>query len=256
MSHMQCWWLHRDRQSRCPGSATSHSFFCLRHQLPNGPDPADIYCLPEADMPPELVDHIRDCCPAFVFPSPPVPEAVHLPEAAPLLAAHELSGAGTSSESEDSAPSLEAAEPDASPAWLLAALREAIEGVMASDAPALPKANAVARLGNLYLKTSRATELPKEVRALNRRVSELERALALARSEAAAALADGTVSAPGEALTPARQDEDAASPAPDVAARPDLAHSCPGQAAVACGDGVEEALTAIVGSPGTSRAAP
>jgi len=70
-------------------------------------------------------------------------------------------------------------EPDAGPfAWMLAMLQQAMEGVMTGEAPPLQKASAIARLGNLYLKTSRAAELQKENRELTRRLVALEKRLA------------------------------------------------------------------------------
>ena len=46
--------------------------------------------------------------------------------------------------------------------WLLAILKEVTTGVAGSDTPLLQKANAVTRLGNLYLKAYRAAELERE----------------------------------------------------------------------------------------------
>jgi hypothetical protein len=48
--------------------------------------------------------------------------------------------------------------------------------LMASDTPPLPKAGALARLGNLYLKAVRAAELQRENRELRQRVAALEKA--------------------------------------------------------------------------------
>lgn len=71
--------------------------------------------------------------------------------------------------------------------WLLATLRQAMEELLADEAAKpLQKANAIARLGSLYLKTYRAAELVKENKALARRVAELEEALARASSPDAA----------------------------------------------------------------------
>jgi hypothetical protein len=183
MSHMQCWGLHSDGQSRCPASAMSCSFFCVLHQTPDGPDPADIFCLSEAEMPPRLVEHIRDCCPAFVFPSPPVPKAACLPEMAPLPTADEPSRPGTDCGCAGPPPSPQAPESEAPLAWLMGALREAMAGLMGSDATPLQKANAAARLGSLCVRTYRTTELAKENRELKQRVDGLEKQLADARAE-------------------------------------------------------------------------
>jgi hypothetical protein len=192
MSPMQCWGLHADGQSRCPGSALSISFFCAGHRRPEGPRPAEIFCLPEADMPPELVEQIRECCPDFVFPAPPGSERLDLPvcpPAAPSAVAIELP---TRSENAAAAPSPEATDDEEPLAWLLAAVREAVEEVRASEAKPLAKANAVARLGNLYLKTYGAAALRKENRALKQQARELEQQLAAAHAaaEAVAGLAE------------------------------------------------------------------
>jgi hypothetical protein len=69
--------------------------------------------------------------------------------------------------------------------WLLAMLKQAMEEVMAGDTTPLQKENAITRLGNLYLKASGAGELAKTVRALTRRVAELEEAMAHASSTSA-----------------------------------------------------------------------
>ena len=50
------------------------------------------------------------------------------------------------------------------PYWLLDMLKEAMIGVMEGDSPPLQKANAVARLGGLYLKTYGAGELKQAPR--------------------------------------------------------------------------------------------
>jgi hypothetical protein len=71
-------------------------------------------------------------------------------------------------------PSPEADHEAAPLAWLLALLREAMVGVMADDTPALKKANALARLGSLYLKTFGAAELRRANAELVERVPELE----------------------------------------------------------------------------------
>jgi hypothetical protein len=58
--------------------------------------------------------------------------------------------------------------------WLLQALRQAIEEVMAGELAPLQKGNTVARLGALYLKTFQASEVQKENTAQARRIDELE----------------------------------------------------------------------------------
>ncbi len=62
--------------------------------------------------------------------------------------------------------------------WMLAMLRQAMEAVMAGDGTPLQKANALARLGALYLKTSGAAELKVANRELTRRLAEVEKQLA------------------------------------------------------------------------------
>ena len=58
--------------------------------------------------------------------------------------------------------------------WLLALLREAIEGVMADDQPALKKANALARLGSLYLKVYDTAERERLNAEPKEQVAEFE----------------------------------------------------------------------------------
>jgi hypothetical protein len=67
--------------------------------------------------------------------------------------------------------------------------------LMASDAAPLPKAGALARLGNLYLKAVRAPELQRENRALRQRVAALEKANTALEQRIAA------LERPGGALT-------------------------------------------------------
>jgi hypothetical protein len=76
------------------------------------------------------------------------------------------------------------AGPEAAPLdWLLSMLREAIVGVMADDQPASKKANALARLGSLYLKTYEVAELKRANAELEERVTELEERLTTAEAE-------------------------------------------------------------------------
>jgi hypothetical protein len=67
--------------------------------------------------------------------------------------------------------------------WLLGALQQAMEELIASDATPLQKASAAARLGGLYLKTYQTAGLEKENRALTERVGDLEQRLAGAHAE-------------------------------------------------------------------------
>jgi hypothetical protein len=91
-----------------------------------------------------------------------------------------------SNDSRSTSPSSDAG-PEAAPlAWLLALLREAMVGVMADDQPALKKANALARLGSLYLKTYNTAELERTNAELVERVAALEECLTARRVETAA----------------------------------------------------------------------
>jgi hypothetical protein len=79
--------------------------------------------------------------------------------------------------------------------WLQGLLQQAMTGVMAGEATPLQKANAIARLGNLYLKAYQTTELKQANRELRRQIEELEERLAaaetrLSASEAAPAAED------------------------------------------------------------------
>src|SRR5262249_36256785 len=62
--------------------------------------------------------------------------------------------------------------------WLLGMLQEAMTEVMEGDSGPLQKANAVARLGNLYLKAYQTNALQQENRELTRKVDDLEQRLA------------------------------------------------------------------------------
>ena len=64
---------------------------------------------------------------------------------------------------------------------VLALLKEATIGVMGGDGPALQKANAVARLGSVYLKLREAAELEKANALLRKRVTELEQCAVVAK---------------------------------------------------------------------------
>jgi hypothetical protein len=67
-----------------------------------------------------------------------------------------------------------------------------MEGVMADDSPPLKKANALARLANLYLKTYNAAELEHLNAELIEHIAELEEHLAAAGVEPAAANDEAT----------------------------------------------------------------
>jgi hypothetical protein len=60
--------------------------------------------------------------------------------------------------------------------WLLGMLQDAMAGVMADEVPPLQKANALSRLGNLYLKAYRVAQLVQENKVLAARVEALEEA--------------------------------------------------------------------------------
>jgi hypothetical protein len=93
----------------------------------------------------------------------------------------------TRSKNAAAAPSTAVTDGEEPLAWLLAAVREAVEEVRASEAKPLAKANAVARLGNLYLKTYGAAALRKENRALKQQARELERRAHVLEQQLAAA---------------------------------------------------------------------
>jgi hypothetical protein len=99
-------------------------------------------------MPPDLVAAIRRHWPAATFPEP-----VAQPTA------------------------LEATPTEAPPAldWFLSLLQQAMTEVMAGEAPPVQKANAVARLGSLYMRACQVTGLKQAHKELTRRVTELER---------------------------------------------------------------------------------
>ena len=61
--------------------------------------------------------------------------------------------------------------------WLLELLQQAMTEVMSGESTPLQKANAVARLGSLYLKASGTAELEKENRELTGKIAELEQRL-------------------------------------------------------------------------------
>jgi hypothetical protein len=174
----QCWALDA-RRARCAEPVVPSAYFCGRHGAFAGRDPIDIFCLPEAEMPPALVAAIRARCPTWPFPQPS-PPIFSLGSAA-------LDHAFAPRPSEDRAEPVPAPTPcepvatetESEPlAWLQTALRQAIEAVMAADAQPVRKANTVARLGSLYLRAYRATDLQHENRRLRKRVATLETSFA------------------------------------------------------------------------------
>jgi hypothetical protein len=89
----------------------------------------------------------------------------------------------------------------------MALLRQTVTEVVASDAPPLQKASAVARLGALYLKAQRTTELERankrlkrQVAAMEERVAELERPVRSERPHRRAENAFESLSAAREAV--------------------------------------------------------
>jgi hypothetical protein len=88
-------------------------------------------------------------------------------------------------EEPDGAPPLSSESSGPPVDWLLDLLREAIEELMDSDAAPLQKANAIARLGSLYLKGFQVGELRRANAELERRVAELEQRAAAAEAQAA-----------------------------------------------------------------------
>jgi hypothetical protein len=88
--------------------------------------------------------------------------------------------------------------------WLLALLRQAIEGMMADDQPAFKKANALARLGSLYMKVYDTAELERVNAGLEERGAEPEEGLTARGVETAADEAAGVSPArPGKKGSPA-----------------------------------------------------
>jgi len=69
-------------------------------------------------------------------------------------------------------------------AWLQGLLRSAMEGVMTAEGDPIRKANSLARLAGLYMKTCQVTELKQAQKQLAARVAALEEALAGLQAEA------------------------------------------------------------------------
>jgi hypothetical protein len=173
MSHEQCWALNFDR-SRCPEPAAPGQFFCEAHDAGYRLDPSDIFCLPEAEMPPELVAAIRDCCPTWLFPEPSPPLVTVAPAEAPAAAPNHPGVTQPTAAAQDAPLPAGRGVMEPEPlAWLMDTLRQVIEEAAAAEVPPLQKAAAVARLGALYLRTHRGTELTKENRSLRQQLAAL-----------------------------------------------------------------------------------
>jgi hypothetical protein len=127
---------------------------------------------------------------------------------------------------------LDAGQEAAPLAWFLCLLKEAIVGIMAEDQPASKKANALARLGNLYLKTDAAAELKRANDELIERVAEPEQRVS-ALGEAATEKPKGAAGPPapvnagskpagkpGKGKPPKPHSHDPRRPAPRRPARP------------------------------------
>jgi hypothetical protein len=187
MSYEQCWALNADRD-RCQEPVEPGQYFCEEHDRGYAFHPLDVFCLSEAEMPPDLVAHLRACSPTWPFPEPS-PAIVTLGPAAPAAVPTPLEDAPGAAEPSPAPPvAPPPAESDAAPephAWLLAALRQCIEQVMAADVQPIPRASTVARLSGLYLRACRTTELTKENRSLRKQVVEFAARLAAETQDAA-----------------------------------------------------------------------
>jgi hypothetical protein len=75
-------------------------------------------------------------------------------------------------------PAGEEQETSAELGWFLAMLQEAMTQVMEGESTPLQKANAVARLGSLYLKSYQTQELERENRELTSKIEALEQSIA------------------------------------------------------------------------------
>jgi hypothetical protein len=117
-----------------------------------------------------------------------------------------------SNNSASPSPSPDAGHEAAPLDWFLALLREAIAGVMADDQPTLKKANALARLGSLYLKTYNTAELAHANAELERVNAELEERVAELEERLTAH--GGETTAGGEAAAGSAQPEPEGSPTP------------------------------------------
>ena len=108
---------------------------------------------------------------------------------------------------------------------LLDRLEEGMVGVMADDAPALKKANALARLASLYLKAYNTAELKRVNAELVERVAELEAGLTDPEYEAAVAMEPATgqpaPEAEGSTVTPRPRNGKASKPKSHGKPRPD-----------------------------------
>jgi hypothetical protein len=190
MSHERCWGLNGKGQ-RCVSPAMPGRYFCQRHWGLTGPHTFDVFCLPEAEMPPELAQYLRQKSWSFVFPAPqPVapPLNARITRTAPVSsqASERESNQRCADPEMPSAPPTIPTEPaTASLGWMLTMLQQVMEDVAAGTATPLQKASVLTRLGNLYLKTYRAADLQRENKTLARRVAEMEKALAAAAVGAA-----------------------------------------------------------------------
>jgi hypothetical protein len=110
----------------------------------------------------------------------------HVPAAGPISALknQEVTGMSTDTPSVEPTSGFDPEDHgDPQLAWLRASLRQVMEELMASDATSMQKANAVARLGGLYLKTYKSGELEKQTRALRAQAAALEQRLAAIQDE-------------------------------------------------------------------------
>src|SRR6478672_1012634 len=148
MSTGQCLAMHRDG-GRCPEPAGPGSRFCQYCGRNGGPGPLWVW-------------------------KPPPGEPVSVAPLAPVEPASERPGAsvesGTRAAASEVPPAtLPATEPpDEGLEWLMGLLRQTLTEVVAGDAPPLQKASVVARLGALYLKARRSTELERANKELKR----------------------------------------------------------------------------------------
>ncbi len=204
MSEEQCWARLADA-TRCQEPGLPNRFFCTAHGLPHDPHPLQIWSGPDTPIPKGLALSIRSVCP-FVelpeapFPVPPRTAAHHDHQETPPRIALQ-----NPSPSEPPRVSEQPAEPSLD--WMLAMLQEAMAAVMVGESTPLQKANALARLGGLYLRASGAAELKRVNRELNRRLSEMAKSRGTANGPGESTEPSSPASAPAELdRTPARTD--------------------------------------------------
>ncbi len=185
MSDERCWARQADG-GRCPERVMRSRFFCPWNGGPGDPAPEEIYCLPEAAMPTGVVAVIRFANPGFVFPDR-APELISESPTGdqPGAARRDPSSESGALPATSSFPNDAAGPAGDAMTWLQSVLQQAMEGVMAGEAPPLQKASAIARLANLYLKAHRAGELERENRELTKRLEQMEQRLATVESDAA-----------------------------------------------------------------------